>query len=606
MTEQKRVGLGDIARGVVRCVPDTPSIARGLYQLVTIRPGSQQSIGRVIEHWADKTPNAPALRFEGRTWSYGEFNAWVNRIAAALAADGIAPGQTVAVLMENRPEALACVAAALKLGAVAGLLNHNQRGDVLRHSIDLIGPSAILISAECAETLASADLAPDDGTACRWYWHGGDDQQPAPPGWQDIDRLAGRQTSRNPASTGKVRADQPCFYIFTSGTTGLPKASVMTHYRWLSAMGGVGNATLRLHHDDVFYVCLPLYHNNALTVSWSSVLAAGACLALDRKFSASRFWDRVRDNGATAFCYIGELLRYLLNQPPSGRDRDHAVRLITGNGLRPEIWADFEQRFGIERIYEFYGASESNIAFINAFGVDRTAGFTPMAFAVVDYDTDADAPVRRGKHQRMQRVGTGEVGLLISKITKRRPFDGYTDPEASERKLLRNVFRKGDCWLNTGDLVRRQGLRHIQFVDRTGDTFRWKGENVATGEVEGVLAKTPDVEHGAVYGVQVPGHDGRAGMAALTLKPDMAFDGQALAKHLSQALPAYAVPVFVRLREEQDTTGTFKYRKVDLKTQGFDPTTLPDPVYVLLDMATGYQRLTEQLAHAIVNGEQRL
>ena len=380
----------------------------------------------------------------------------------------------------------------------------------------------------------------------------------------------------------------------------------MTHYRWLSAMGGVGNATLRLHPDDVFYVCLPLYHNNALTVSWSSVLAAGACLALDRKFSASRFWDRIRDNGATAFCYIGELLRYLLNQPPSARDRDHAVRLITGNGLRPEIWADFEQRFGIERIYEFYGASESNIAFINAFGVDRTAGFTPMAFAVVAYDTEADAPIRQGKRQRMQRVGTGEVGLLISKITKRRPFDGYTDPKASERKLLRDVFRKGDCWLNTGDLVRRQGLRHIQFVDRTGDTFRWKGENVATGEVEGVLAKTPGVEHGVVYGVQVAGHDGRAGMAALTLTPDAPFDGQALARHLLQALPAYAVPVFIRLRDEQDTTGTFKYRKVDLKAQGFDPTTLPDPVYVLLSADSGYQRLTEQLAQAIVSGEQRL
>lgn len=606
MTEHKRVGFGDIARGVIRSVPDTPAVARGLFQLVTVRPGSQHSIGRVIEDWAQKTPNAPALRFEGRTWSYGAFNAWVNRIAGALAAGGVQPGQTVAILMENRPEALACVAAALKLGAVAGLLNHNQRGEVLTHSINLIAPSAVIVSAECAESLESTGLSPASDTGRQWYWHGGDHQVPAPDGWDDIDRLAGRQPSRNPDSTRQVRADQPCFYIFTSGTTGLPKASVMTHYRWLSAMGGVGNATLRLHSDDVFYVCLPLYHNNALTVSWSSVLSAGACLALDRKFSASQFWDRIRDNGATAFCYIGELLRYLLNQPASGRDHDHSVRLITGNGLRPEIWADFEQRFGIERIYEFYGASESNIAFINAFGVDRTAGFTPMAFAVVSYDTDADAPIRQGKRQRMQRVSTGEVGLLISKVTKRRPFDGYTDPEASEKKLLRNVFRNGDCWLNTGDLVRRQGMRHIQFVDRTGDTFRWKGENVATGEIEGALAKTPGVEQGAVYGVQIPGHDGRAGMAAITLADAQAFDGRALAAHLCQALPAYAVPVFLRLREEQDTTGTFKYRKVDLKTEGFDPTTVPDPVYVLLDRKTGYQRLTEQLASEIAAGEVRL
>ncbi|WP_348672558.1 long-chain-acyl-CoA synthetase, partial [uncultured Abyssibacter sp.] len=418
--------------------------------------------------------------------------------------------------------------------------------------------------------------------------------------------LAEQQAGSNPSTTPDVRADQPCFYIFTSGTTGLPKASVMTHYRWLSAMGGVGNATLRLRADDVFYVCLPLYHNNALTVSWSSVLSAGACLALDRKFSASRFWDRIRDNGATAFCYIGELLRYLLNQPPTGCDRDHAVRLITGNGLRPEIWGAFQQRFGIERIYEFYGASESNIAFINAFGVDRTAGFTPMAFAIVEYDIDADEPVRQGARQRMRRVGRGNVGLLISKVTNRRPFDGYTDPKASERKLLRNVFREGDCWLNTGDLVRDQGLRHIQFVDRTGDTFRWKGENVATGEIEGVLAKLPGIEHGVVYGVQVPDHDGRAGMAAVTLRDGQDFDGRVLASGLCEALPAYAVPVFIRLRTEHDTTGTFKYRKVELKAEGFDPVAVTDPIYVLLDRDVGYQRLTTQMVEDITSGAVRL
>lgn len=606
MNETKQVGFADIARGLVRGAADAPAVARGLYRLVTIRPGSRQSIGLILERWAARTPNAPALRFEGRTWSYGEFNAWVNRIAAVLADAGIGSGQTVAVLMENRPEALACVAAALKLGAVAGLLNHNQRGEVLAHSIGLVRPRALIVSAECRDALASSGFGADAATDCVLLWHGGDEGKTAPSGWRDLDDLAEQQAGSNPSTTPDVRADQPCFYIFTSGTTGLPKASVMTHYRWLSAMGGVGNATLRLRADDVFYVCLPLYHNNALTVSWSSVLSAGACLALDRKFSASRFWDRIRDNGATAFCYIGELLRYLLNQPPTGSDRDHAVRLITGNGLRPEIWGAFQQRFGIERIYEFYGASESNIAFINAFGVDRTAGFTPMAFAIVEYDIDADEPVRQGARQRMRRVGRGNVGLLISKVTNRRPFDGYTDPKASERKLLRNVFREGDCWLNTGDLVRDQGLRHIQFVDRTGDTFRWKGENVATGEIEGVLAKLPGIEHGVVYGVQVPDHDGRAGMAAVTLRDGQDFDGRVLASGLCEALPAYAVPVFIRLRTEHDTTGTFKYRKVELKAEGFDPVAVTDPIYVLLDRDVGYQRLTTQMVEDITSGAVRL
>lgn len=402
-----------------------------------------------------------------------------------------------------------------------------------------------------------------------------------------------------------MRARQPCFYIFTSGTTGMPKASVMTHYRWLAAMAGVGGLTLRLRRDDVFYCCLPLYHNNALTVCFSAILSSGATLALDRKFSASRFWDRVRHYDATVFCYIGELLRYLLNRPESAGDRNHRIRAITGNGLRPEIWEAFEQRFGITRIFEFYGASESNIAFINAFGVSQTAGFTPLPFAIVEFDAESETPLRDARG-RLQRVAKGGVGLLISEVTARRPFDGYTDPAAGEKKLFRNVFKKGDVWFNSGDLVRDQGLRHIQFVDRVGDTFRWKGENVATGEVEGVLAKEAAIEHGVVYGVSVPGCDGRAGMAAITLKPGAAFDGKALANRFDEALPAYAVPLFIRLQTEQQTTGTFKYRKVELKQEGFDPGVVGEPLYVLADREQGYQPLTAEVFARITQGGLRL
>jgi fatty-acyl-CoA synthase len=496
------------------------------------------------------------------------------------------------------------VAATVKLGAIAGMLNHNQRGEVLGHSIALLKPKALALSAECREALASTPYGPERQRDIAWFWHGGDEREAAPKGWRDLAREAGKRSGANPASTGKVIAGQPAFYIFTSGTTGLPKASVMTHYRWLSSMIGLGGATLRLKRDDVFYCCLPLYHNNALTISWGCALSAGAAFALDRKFSASQFWDRIRHYRATAFCYIGELLRYLLNKPPSAGDREHAVRLITGNGLRPEIWEQFEQRFGIERIYEFYGASESNIAFINAFGVSQTAGFTPMSFAIVEFDNEAETPLRDAKG-RMRRVTKNGVGLLISEVTKKRPFDGYTDPAAGEKKLLRDVFKQGDCWFNTGDLVRDQGLRHIQFVDRVGDTFRWKGENVATGEVEGVLAREAVIEHGAVYGVSVAGCDGRAGMAALTLKHGARLDGAALARSLCQSLPAYAVPLFLRIKQRQDTTGTFKYRKVELKQEGFDPSKVDEPLYVLVDRGRGYVPLTREIYAQIESGTLR-
>lgn len=344
-------------------------------------------------------------------------------------------------------------------------------------------------------------------------------------------------------------------------------------------MTGMSSA-VRLYPDDVFYCCLPLYHNNALTVSLGVVVSSGACFALDEKFSASQFWNRIRHYKATAFCYIGELLRYLMNRPESHNDQNHEVRLIVGNGLRPEIWRAFESRFGIEHIYEFYGASESNLGFMNAFGLKETVGCTPIPYKIVQCDPDTEEPVRNGKGF-CKAVKRGDVGLLISEVTTLRPFDGYTDAKANEKKLLRDVFKKGDCWFNSGDLVRDQGWFHIQFVDRLGDTFRWKGENVATSEVEGVVSQLDWVDHAVVYGVQVAGADGRAGMVALSVKPDCELNLDELAKHLKAQLPAYAVPLFVRVTQNPQTTGTFKYQKVQLKKEGFDVAQVADPLFRL-------------------------
>ncbi len=601
----KKVGLRDIAQGALQVIPDLITLNRGLFGLATLKPDSEMSIGRVLERWARQAPDRVAVRYDDQSWTYAQFNSWVNRLAASFAARGLGSGETVAILAENHPAQLACIAAAVKLGAVAGLLNHHQRGDVLSHSIGLVKPQILVVSGECREAIDSTPYTPATMPELTHFWLGGDDKLPAPEGYVDLARDAGRKRSINPESTRKVRASQPCFYIFTSGTTGMPKASVMTHYRWLASMAGVGNATLRLKPDDVFYCCLPLYHNNALTVAWACVLSTGATLAIDRKFSASRFWERVRFHNATAFTYIGELLRYLLNRDASAQDKDHRIRLITGNGLRPEIWKQFQERFGIERIYEFYGASESNIAFINAFGVSETAGFSPLPFAIVEFDADSEEPVKNAKGF-LVRVKKGGIGLLISEVSERRPFDGYTDPAAGEKKLLRNVFKKGDCYFNTGDLVRDQGLRHIQFVDRVGDTFRWKGENVASTEVEGALAGCDGIEHGAVYGVSVPGCDGKAGMAAVTLKAGHAFDAAAVTRHLVSSLPAYAVPLFLRIQPEQETTGTFKYRKVELKNAGFDPDKVDGPLYVLADRARGYEPLAPALHAQIMAGALKL
>jgi fatty-acyl-CoA synthase len=329
-----------------------------------------------------------------------------------------------------------------------------------------------------------------------------------------------------------------------------------------------------------------------LTVALSSVLSSGAALALGKSFSASRFWDDVIRYDATAFVYIGEVCTYLLSQPTKDTDRKHRVRVIAGNGLRPAIWDEFTNRFGIDRVCEFYAASEGNTAFVNVLNIDKTTGICPTPVAFVEYNESGE-PVR-DKNGRVRKVKNGEPGLLLSKVSSFQPFDGYTDKQASEKKLVRDAFKEGDVWFNTGDLMRSQGFGHAAFTDRLGDTFRWKGENVATTEVEAAVSRDPQVQECTVYGVEVPGTGGRAGMVAIQLKDGEEFEGKALANAVYDKLPAYAIPLFVRVVEELAHTSTMKSQKGDLRKQGYGgvegdgEAKVEDPIYVLSGKGEGY------------------
>lgn len=600
-TPPTTIRLRDIARALIKSIPDTPTALGGVATLLRVQLGRPLSVGAIIEQRALAHADEPALLFEDQRWTYRQFNLWVNRLAHALSKAGVERGDTVCLLMENHAAGLALVAALAKLGAVAGMLNPNLRGDALRHSVRAMKPARIAVAGECLETWGDlAGVAP-----AAPFWLPGYEGGACPAGFTNLEQLAAKSSSQNPASVAQVKvADRFC-YILTSGTTGMPKASVMSHQRWLRGMAGMGQLTLRLKPGEVLYCALPLYHNNALTVSWGAALGTGAALALDRKFSASKFWDRIRHFEADAFSYIGELCRYLVAQPPSPRDREHHVRACIGNGLRPDIWNTFKNRFGVERICEFYAASEGNMAFVNSFNLDETAGYCPYPFAVVECDTQSAAP-RRGADGRLVKVARGGTGLLLTEVSDKAPFDGYTDARAGESKLIRSAFAEGDCWFNTGDLVLDQGWRHIQFVDRLGDTFRWKGENVATTEVEAALRSAPGIADCTVYGVAVPNSDGRAGMAAITLAPDATLDGAALAAHLAATLPAYAVPLFMRVVREVETTATFKARKQDLREAGFDLARISDPLFVLVSRAVGYEPLTAERHAEIAGGRLRL
>jgi fatty-acyl-CoA synthase len=564
------VRLADIATRAPGVLADMPVIVRGALTGLLARPSSKKSIGTVFQERAARYGDRIFLRFGDQQLTYRDANAAANRYAAVLAARGVGAGDVVAIMLRNSPNAVLAMLAAVKCGAIAGMVNYHQRGEVLAHSLGLLDAKVLIAETDLVSAVAESGGSGTTETLTV----------------EDLERFAVSAPATNPASASAVQAKDTAFYIFTSGTTGFPKASVMTHRRWLAALAAFGGLGLRLKGSDTLYCCLPLYHNNALTVAVSSVINSGSTLALGKSFSASRFWDEVIASEATAFIYIGEICRYILNQPPKPTDRAHRVRLIAGNGLRPEIWDEFTKRFGIARVCEFYASSEGNTAFINIFNVPRTTGISPTPLAYVEYDPDTGLPLR-DENGRVRRVPAGEPGLLISPVNGLQPFDGYTDQTSTEKKLVRNAFREGDVWFNSGDVMSPQGMGHAAFVDRLGDTFRWKGENVATTQVEAALASDESVEECTVFGVEIPRTGGRAGMAAVKLREGAEFDGKSLGRAVYGQLPAYALPLFVRVVESLEHTTTFKSRKVELRDQAYG-SDLTDPLYVLAGRDEGY------------------
>jgi len=582
---RKPVGLAAVASGMPSVLADLAVIVRGALTGLVARPDSHKSIGTVFQDRAARFGDRVFLKFGDDQLTYGDANAAANRYAAVLAARGVGHGDVVAIMLRNSTRTVVAMLAAVKCGAVAGMLNYHQRGDVLAHSLGLLDAKVLIAETDLvsAVTESGAPAATETLTI------------------EDLERFAVGGPATNPASASAVQAKDPAFYIFTSGTTGYPKASVMTHRRWLAALAAFGGLGLRLKPGDTLYSCLPLYHNNALTVAVSSVINSGATLALGKSFSATRFWDEVIASRATAFIYIGEICRYLLNQPAKPTDRKHQVRLIAGNGLRPEIWDEFTERFGIARVCEFYASSEGNAAFINIFNVPRTTGISPTPLAYVQYDPDTGAPLR-DDNGRVQRVPAGQPGLLLSPVNRLQPFDGYTDQESTEKKLVRNAFREGDCWFNSGDVMSPQGMGHAAFVDRLGDTFRWKGENVATTQVEAALASDKSVEQCTVFGVEIPHTGGRAGMAAIKLRDGAEFDGKSLARAVYEQLPGYALPLLVRVVESIEQTTTFKSRKVELREQAYG-SDVKDPLYVLAGRDEGYLPYYDEYPEEVADGK---
>lgn len=555
----------------------------------------------VIDRLAARIGDASALLSEHETFTYAELAARAEAYAGWAEQQGLAPGEVVALMMPNRPEYFAVWLGIVKTGGVVALINTNLTGDALRHAIEIVAPKHVIVAAELAE--AVADVALRLATTRVWV-HGGDRN-----GWPRIDRAvpAGPRAA-NPAPALSDRA----LYIYTSGTTGLPKAASVSHYRlmqWTHWFAGLAE----MRPDDRMYNCLPMYHSVGGVVATGAALVAGASVVIRERFSASRFWDDVVRWDCTLFQYIGELCRYLVGAPPHPRETAHRLRLACGNGLRGDVWAVLQERFQIPRIIEFYAATESNFSLYNADGRIGAIGRIPpylahrFPVAIVKFDIDAGEVVR-GDDGLCRPCEPDEIGEAIGKLPGNGAdvggrFEGYTDSAASERKVVRDVFAPGDAWYRTGDLMRKDRAGYFYFVDRIGDTFRWKGENVATTEVEAAVADCPGVVEGVVYGVAVPGMEGRAGMAAIVATDD--FDLVVFSARMAERLPDYARPVFLRLCAGIAATGTFKPQKQVLARDGFDPDAIADPLYVF-DRSEGFVRLDATRYQRIRRGEMRL
>jgi fatty-acyl-CoA synthase len=582
--------------------------ARALEMTATIVRNPAITLPMLIETLADKFGTNPALISERETLSYRALAERSNRYALWALRRNLAFGDVFCLLMRNSPDYFAIWLGITKVGGTVSLINTHLVGSSLAHCIQAVAPKHVIAGAEFAERLAS--VRQQFPSALKLWVHGGDAD-----GFCRIDDevaqcSASRLTSfeyRSPALADRA------LYIYTSGTTGLPKAASISHFRlmqWSHWFAGM----MDTHDDDRMYNCLPMYHSVGGVVAIGAVLVNGGSVMLREAFSVASFWDDIVQWNCTLFQYIGELCRYLVNSPPHPRETDHRLRLCCGNGLTAGVWEKFKHRFHIPRILEFYAATEGTFSLFNCEGKPGAVGRIPrylahrFPMALVKFDNDRGVP-QRGENGFCLRCSSDEIGEGIGRIvdngsSRAGQFEGYSDTVASEEKLLRNVFVKGDVWFRTGDLMRQDKHGYFYFVDRVGDTFRWKGENVSTTELTDIIRECPGVSEAVAYGVTVPGAEGRAGMVTIVISNE--FDIAAFRRYIVESLPEYARPVFLRLGDYLQVTATFKSQKQKLSRLGYDPSATTDPIYFNDRACQAFVRIDSEFYERICSGQVRI
>ncbi|MBN3294285.1 S27A6 protein, partial [Polypterus senegalus] len=570
--------------------------------------GRVVSVLDVFVRRARTQPDKPFIIYEGEVHSYGDVERRSNKVAQVLLSEGrLNKGDTIALLMSNEPDFICVWFGLAKLGCVAAFLNFNIKSRAILHCLSSCGAKTLIVGADQTGMLEEVLPMLQEGNIKIYVMAA---KSPHPLVNTLLDKLQDAPANPVPDELREATLKSPTLFIFTSGTTGLPKAAVISQLQSLKASAGL--AAYGAGKNDIIYIPLPLYHSAASLIGIGGCIELGATCVLKKKFSASQFWNDCKKYNVTVFQYIGELCRYLCNQTKKEGEKDHKVYMAVGNGLRQDVWKEFLERFGNIKMCELYGSTEGNLCFMNHIGkvgaVGRSNFFYKLFFHydLVKYDLEKDEPIRNGQGF-CERVKKGETGLLLSQINSLSPFFGYVGSKAfTQNKILRDVFRKGDLFFNTGDLMAEDHSDFIYFKDRIGDTFRWKGENVATTEVADVFGMLDFLQESNVYGVSVPGYEGKTGMAAVVLSKGHEFDGKGLYDHVTQQLPVYARPRFVRVLESMEVTGTLKQKKFQLVKSGFNPSTISDPLYFLDDTQACYVPMTKDIFDSIITSQRKL
>jgi fatty-acyl-CoA synthase len=560
-----------------------------------------------LDELAETFGPKPALISPRDALTYQELVARTYQYSRWAMEQGIQPGDTVCLMMPNCAEFVAIWLGITRVGGVVALINTNFKGHALQHSIGIVAPKHIVVGAALAPALL--EVMSHLPRTIRICVAGPDVDDTVPLPALRAAELPGTPLA-SVGSHGITTADR-ALHIYTSGTTGLPKAANISHYRlleWSYWFAGM----MDTRPEDRMYNCLPMYHSTGGIVAVGAILVRGGTVVIGERFSASQFWSDVTANDCTLFQYIGELCRYLLNSPKHANERNHRLRLCCGNGLREDVWTAFQRRFAVPRILEFYASTEGNVSLYNCEGrpgaIGRLPPFLAARFPVALIRCgDAGEPLRDSVGL-CERVKPGEVGEAIGQIAEGQDkrmsaFDGYTDVTASQTKVLRDVFAPGDAWFRTGDLMRRDSSGFFYFVDRAGDTFRWKGENVSTAQVAEVISSCPGVKQAVVYGISIPDTDGKAGMAAVVVSRD--FSLRQLWEHTTANLPEFARPLIIRLCTSLPITGTFKPIAAQLAADGYDPGKIDDALYITDPGFGGFVHLTPARYGTIVRGEIR-